>query len=274
MKTLTANISHAKAVAAIVLCSTFALTGCQPKEPGEGLVKYVKAKTFTLEDQIWLEAQIGLNPGNLTLPPLDLPIFDPNDPSHHFGRISIRQIVDGGSELAVAVNLTEATGIPGLAARLPNGQPIPFVGLENSIGIGIPVSRGSVVYVVVGEGIAMLGAAIGIKELDEIGSGLCPASLFFPFSFENPPITVSAGTYFGCEPSTSGLGVFVDLAGVFEGLSAKDAEAIGFSRAGVAAQVASDAGVMEVKPASRSVERRLHYRLWKLNQTRKTLHYQ
>jgi hypothetical protein len=187
--------------------------GCGKQGQG-GLAKSVQIRTYTQDGDIWGEVVANFETGGLTFPALTLPIFDPKVPGVSYGTVSFRPILSGGTELVVAVNISDIANVQNVMTTLPNGTPIPVGGLSQCTTVGLPVGgTKTIVYVALGEGCAMVGVALAIKELDNVGQHVGLPLNFFPaFDFGNG-VRGIAGVFTGTTSGSSGIALFVDFAG-------------------------------------------------------------
>jgi hypothetical protein len=212
MTMLKSKWTRSLTVAALLVTSGTLAVGCG-KQQG-GLAKNVQIRTYTQDGDIWGEMIATFETGGLSFPALSLPIFDPKHPGVSYGTVSFRPILSGGTELVIAVNISDVANVQNVITTLPNGTPIPVGGLGMCSTIGLPVGgTKTIVYVALGEGCAMVGVALAIKELDNIGQHVGLPLNFFPaFDFGNG-VRGIAGIFTGTTSGSSGIAIFVDFAG-------------------------------------------------------------
>lgn len=176
-------------------------------------------------DQI-AEVFLELSTGQTVYPDIELPIFDPTNPSVNYGSVKIHPKSAGVAEVRVGVNLTTTAQLPNGDPVLPNGSPIPVVGAQNGRVISIPVPNTRfVIYVAANvyistpgvAPVAMIGAALPFTQFDPIGQA-GPTNLFLTFNLPQG-ILGTAGVFGGPVSGTSGIGLFVDVSGLIQDLA-------------------------------------------------------
>ncbi len=258
----------------VVICGTLA-TGCGGGS-GFNLVKGANVVTETVNGEARVRLDVVLNTKSIRLPSFSVPIVNPKKPGNKsYGTLSLRPNAGGGGIITVDVNLTAATNDKVLDGRLPNGSLIP-IGVGGAEVLGFQVrGSGSKVYVALANGIAMIGTAITIKEIDRLGSIVGGANLFPQFSSNK--IRGVAGIFTSSTAGQSGIGVFADFGALLKqtktngvlmaqmsGLSSYDAAPSMLTQA---AQV-SRMSVVSKKP-SRSKEKKMNRWLYRLNKDHK-----
>lgn len=193
---------------ALLSCLSLASVGCG-KNSESGILKNVQGSTYILDEDAYVELSMVFNLGNATLPSLDLPVFDPRNPSLEYGRVRMRPMLDGQSEVALAVNVTEAARINAGSCRMANGTDLPIGGIPADACVAIEVTRDIRIYVALARGVAMVGFGAAIKEMDQAGSKVGTMNLFIPFEFQK--VRGSAGTFLSKNKGQSGLAAFVDI---------------------------------------------------------------
>lgn len=200
---------HSASFAAfLMIAATGALTtGCGKN--GAQLVKDVRLTSFERDDGAYVEVRALVETLNLDFGG-QVPIFDPRRPGVSYGWVGLSpSVTESGSDLFLAVNLTLAQQGTSVDGRfLPNGAFIP-VSTGSVPVFGLRAGSNSLVYVALGEGVAMLGTAVTLREFDSIGKTLPGLNLFPGFDLGNG-IRGLAGIFTGMQPMQSGLAFFVD----------------------------------------------------------------
>src|SRR4051812_359842 len=93
-------------------------------------VKDVQLKTYQQDGASFGEVKAQLDTGSIQLPIFTLPIFDPRNPAVTYGSVGTKFMLNGYTELAIDVNLTEVAQVSGGNAYLPNGAALPIGGLD------------------------------------------------------------------------------------------------------------------------------------------------
>ncbi|OFZ56710.1 MAG: hypothetical protein A2428_05665 [Bdellovibrionales bacterium RIFOXYC1_FULL_54_43] len=244
--------------------------GCGQNNSQNNLVKDVQLRTFEQNGASYVEVASLFNTGATQLASFELPIFNPEKPSEVYGRIAVRQVLTGnatGFELGLAVNLTEVAHLNLVDKYLPNGTPIPVGGLGNTPVIGVPVGgSGARIYVAYGPNVALIGAALPIREFD--GMTDAPVNVFPMFEF-GEGVRGIAGIFTGTEKKQSGIALFVDA-----GPALNPAPITSKLLAGDGAVRAPAASALKFKsiraPSDETYQ--VNYRLYKLNKKRAVLH--
>src|SRR5207245_1992048 len=93
-------------------------TGCGSASSGGSMLTGISMKTTTdAAGDIFADASIHLDTGNLTLVSVDLPIINPQHPEKVYGRVALSSdIVNGGSQLDLQVNLSQFIHVGGTGA--------------------------------------------------------------------------------------------------------------------------------------------------------------
>lgn len=214
-------------VLVLLMGGSLGLVGC-----GNGKVKVtgVDVEVSDVEGDAFAAVDIDIeNEGNFRLPAFDLPIIDPKNPGEIYGTLSSKVLAgNAGNQVGVSVNLTKALRVPLGDPSLPNGADLPIAGLEDAALIRLPVAMSrSEVYIAIGNGVAVVGATLSIKEFDRL-SQYTPGLNIFPYFCFDFNVCASAGVYLGEEEGKSGIGLFVDASQVVynEALALGDDELI------------------------------------------------
>lgn len=188
------------------------LTGCGKFVTG------ASAKTYLENGDQYAQADLDLATQGLKLS-FDLPIPNPKNPLDPIGRVGMKPIFSpsGGTQLEIAVNLTEAAHLPDVTeGTLPNGRELPIALKPGQTVLTLPIpGLHSVAYVGIGDRFALLGTALILREFDSIAQFLGGTNLFLPFEGQNG-IRGVAGVFTSPSPSQSGLAVFVDISSVLK----------------------------------------------------------
>lgn len=189
----------------IILFSTmFALVGCG--NSGKKLVSDVGVQTVDENQNKYVITDFRLDIGNLELPEWVLPL-----PSDYGNFRSYRK--NDGNYLALDLNVTSILNLPGSIATLPNGQVVPMnVGGSGIIELPISQINGKA-YLAVAEGVAMVGVAVVIKQLDDLDVGRAGV---FP-TFKLGKVDVMAGVFTSDADQSSGIAIFANVAGFWNG---------------------------------------------------------
>lgn len=198
-----------------IFIASFSIIACGD-QAANSIVSGATVVTETQDGNAQVRLDLMLNTRNIRLPAFSLPILDPNQISGAaLGTVSLRpSFSGGGGMLSVSVNLTRALNERPFNDRLPNGNPLPIsVNGAEILGFDIKDSP-SKVYVALAPGVAMLGVAITLKELDSLGRSVGGANLF-P-SFQSGEIRGVAGIYTSSFSNQSGIGIFTDFGKLLE----------------------------------------------------------
>jgi len=241
-----------------------------------GLLKGVAIESYEESSQTYLELTTQLNTGGGTFSAIDLGIYNPNDQTQQLGKLGIHPILSGGVEVVVAVNMTLALQTSsGSTNTLPNGALIPIGGLGSTQVIGLPLGSGAgMIYLAYGEGVAMLGYALTIKEFNSIGATIGSANIFPAFDFGNG-ITGIAGIFTSFEKNKSGIALFVDASSALSGtqsLATKLSSSVQSVR-GFGAQDKPANNLKFYTPAvDEDAQNTINYSLYRISKKRMTLH--
>ncbi len=196
------------AAVATVFATSLLTTAC-----GSGsIIQDVKVRAYTEGEELYGELKAQIQSGQLQIPSFTLPILDPRDPSQVLGSIGTRPVLGGGSELELDVNVSRAAKLQGADGRtLPNGIAIP-IGVPGDVPVvGLSAGSRSRVYLAFGEGVAMLGVAVTIREFDGIVQKVpIPLNLFPKFKTKEG-IEGVAGIFTSPVPGESGIAIFADV---------------------------------------------------------------
>lgn len=257
----------------MISAAALSISGCGKNSEGEKLVQNVTVSAYQQETDVYLEIKALVNTGNMQLVGFELPIFDFHNPSMVYGKVAVRLPLSGtGTEIALAVNLTDVAGLQTVDSLLPNGTPLPVGGLGNVPVLAIPIGGGSKVYFALGRDVAMAGVAINIREFDGLGAGgELPINIFPQFKFANGVVGI-AGIYTSPTPGKNGLALFVDAGNALDGLMNKSTSKL-TALNGVELRGSSYRSTLRFNSVMPSVEDKasVNYKLYKLNKKRTRL---
>lgn len=243
--------------------SLMTLSGCGSKGVG-GMVAGMAFKTYLQDGNLWAEAKVGLDIGNMVLAGIDVPITSPRDPSQILGHVAIRSNWGKSSELFVTANLSAIYEVSPVDNVLPNGTAIPVTGFE-STGVALPVGKnGGRLYLGLGDGVSMLGFALPFKELEKTGQYVPGLNIFNGFA--SGGVDGVVGLFFGASAGQSGLGLFIRIPGSATSSLAK----LSFKASSV--RSVSQVQFLEVQP-SKKQRNKLYWKLNELNNRGTQLHF-
>lgn len=208
------NRARTRYVLAFVSMIVFAvaLVGC-----GKifNFVKNATFKTIEQDGDTFAEMTTILDIGNFEFPVVNLPIYDRKNPENELGLLSLKPALGGGSELGVSVNLSQALKIQSEeSALLPNGKALPIGGIASLNVISLGIAKNSRLYVAAGNGAAMLGVALVVKQFDGIATRI-PLSLnLFPSFKSGKKLRGVAGMFTSPNTGENGIGMFLDASRV------------------------------------------------------------
>jgi hypothetical protein len=191
-----------------LICS-LGLTACN--KANTGIVNDIKLRLFQdpQSNDTMVEMTTDLMTGNLVFSNMTIPIVDPKNPAREYGTITMQKDLNGKNLLVLTADLTAMrNGQPVDGRLLPNGSPIPVGGLDYVV--AFPAGKKSLVYLGAQSNLVMLGLAVVIPQMDKIGATLPGASLFFDLPTQSK-VRGLAGTFFGAQASTTGIGVFASV---------------------------------------------------------------
>lgn len=237
-----------------------------------GIVKNVKVekRVDPSNQDLMLDIISDVDVGSLIFQNITIGIGDPDKPLERYGTVTLRRTLDGKNQLVLSTNMTQLTGVNLLPdGRLPNGNPVPVFGSQTMTSIAI--SRAGKLYLDIGSGRTILGAAVGLKELKEVGKYIPGIDIFFEIP-RNDKVSGVAGIFTGVGERDNGLAIFVDVTEVLGNLANGQVLAASLKED---APTAKEAGI-EIKANDKFLNTRkgkdLAKRLYKLSQQRKTLH--
>lgn len=196
------------------LSLTLGLTGCG-KNGTNQYVKAIYVETTIADSDNWVSLNSTLNVANLVFPSLSLPIIDPRDPGNPYGTFELSPIMGStDNSLKVSLNLSKVSGLPGAGIpTLPNGNSLPMRAPAGVDLIELDIKQiKSKIYIALGQGVAVLGVAVAVKEFDILNRYLPGVNLFMGFNIQG--VIGNAGLFTGEETETSGIGLFVDFSSI------------------------------------------------------------
>jgi hypothetical protein len=178
---------------------------------GRSFVNSAELTAYTEAEQIYTELGLNLDTGSVQLPSLVFPVVNPRNSAEQIGKISLLKMLDRGSRLGIALNLSKVAQIQGSdGSMLPNGDRIPLTLPEGTSAVSFPVAGSNIrAYLALGPHVAVFGAALPIREFLELGQIFGQISVFPSFSFGK--FTGVAGLFLGPTTGTNGFAVFTDL---------------------------------------------------------------
>lgn len=197
-----------------LVCMSLTLGSCGNKSPNS-FIRDVSWESTLVEDDLWLKFSTQFNLGALTFTSVQLPIYNPQNPSEMFGAVTFRPTLDGYSEVETSVNLSACTDVSAGVASLPNGRELPIAGLSTVKMYQLNIdSIHSRMYLGLNNSTMLFGFAISIQEFDQLSKSVGGMLNFFP-GFQIKGLRGMLGFYTGVESFTSGLAFFVDLSQLF-----------------------------------------------------------
>lgn len=204
-----------------LLCAALGLlglTGCGKKD---NWLKGINLNTAEQGDDVIVSVKAYLETGEIPLPGIDLPIYNPQNPDVVWGRLAIRpQVGTQNSEIELSGNIQNIPGTsncPGGKDTLPNGLKIP-VSVNPASLVCFTVAKSKALVFVASDLSAktlMLGTAIPIKQFDDLVEDLPDANAFLKFSIKG--IKGNFGAFSGTQSGQNGLALFVDASRVLGG---------------------------------------------------------
>lgn len=156
----------------------------------------------------WVTLNTQLNMGALIFPGLLIPVSNPKFPSEMIGKVQLQRSLDGKNILSVSANISEFEKIHLEQDNLlPNGYPIPVVGLTSVVAARF--NSNSKIYLGGSEQSLMFGISLAIPLFDNIGKYLVGINLFLPLPAESK-IEGLGGVFTG-GLGQNGLGLFVKV---------------------------------------------------------------
>jgi hypothetical protein len=181
----------------------------------EKLVLDASLRTLTEGTRNYLQLQALVDTGNMTVPGGEIPIQHPHVPGVVLGTVSLYPATKAQtSQITLKLDLDETFYEMGADGRtLPNGALIPVDRLGNATPIGFKAGKYSRAYVALGDNVAMVGAALVIKEFDNFSDDLPYINVFPEFKFGR--VRGTAGIFTGAQTLQSGVAIFVDAGQIF-----------------------------------------------------------
>ncbi len=199
--------SSQKSFIALIIIS-FTLVSCGGNG---GYVQNVQVSSEVDNSEVLVSVSAELQIGNISLSNLTLPIIVPRT-GREIGLISMYRDIEGRNKFEVELNVSAIASVEAIVAQLPNGNVLPLI-RENSV-IVIPIKDKANVYLAFSDGVAAIGATVGISGLDSLGRSVGETSIF-P-NFNAGQVLGSAGIYTSRTAGKNGFGLFVDISSVID----------------------------------------------------------
>lgn len=151
----------------IVFSCIALLASCGGRDPSKRIVKdiYAKASLEGENQDIWLSVSTTFDFGKMGMTAIQIPIVEPLRPEIEYGKIEFLPTLDGYNQIKIGINLTQAAGVPGGYASLPNGDDLPIGGLDDVEVIELAIKDiNSKIYIALDRNATLFGFAISIKE--------------------------------------------------------------------------------------------------------------
>lgn len=206
-----------RVVALNTVCVLLALfTSCQTNvKPVNTIVKNVNmTSTADTNGDVWLSLSAQFDLGPMYLTSIDLPIVDPYVPGIKYGEIFFNPTMQGNfNQIKLSVNLSHAAKVPGGFATLPNGNPLPIGGIDQTKIVQLKIDQiNARIYLALDHNLTFVGFAISIEQFDVVAKYVGGANIFLGLNING--VVGTAGLYTGSNTLQSGLGFFVDLSSV------------------------------------------------------------
>jgi hypothetical protein len=172
---------------------------------GKEWVTDINVETATQDDQAWVVTDFQVDLGQTTLPFFMLPL--PSD----FGNLRMWRL-NGENYIGLDLNLTSILKLPSGYATLPNGHQVP-VG-SNDLGI-IEIEIDQIngkVYIAKAEGMTLVGVAVSIEQLDDLGAG----TIGVYANFKLAGFDITAGVYTSEEDGKNGIAIFANIGSLWD----------------------------------------------------------
>jgi len=204
-------------LALMTVAASALLVSCGQNPSQVQIVKDLSFVTSTnANNEVILSLDVELELGNMALPSLEVPVMHPQN-GQQLGTVSLLATMNGTNELGLDINLTSASAgsINNGNANLPNNRPIPVGGIDQSKVLAFPVGQtGIKIYLALAPGMALVGVAVPITQLDSLGKSLGGLNIFPTFNIEG--VQGIAGLFTGQKPGQSGLALFADFSKVID----------------------------------------------------------
>lgn len=179
-------------------------------------VKDATIRSYPKNNDIYAEISAYLDTGAMSLPAIQLPIFNPQQSFNELGLFSLRPSFASGisTELSIAINLTEVARLNRAGqALLPNGNPLPVAGYSSQSVLQFSVGgKSTQVYVSIdsSKGQGLIGVAVPIRQFDQLGQYAPGVNLFPTFTLGNG-VRGSFGIFTGLSSGQNGFALFLDM---------------------------------------------------------------
>lgn len=188
-----------------LLLLSFSFLACGKNNQYQQVVTDIEVETRVQDDGQYVLSNFELNLGRAQLPFLHL------DMPENYGFLRLYSM-NGMNYLMVDINMSEVLKLPAGEATLPNGRPVPVDGAGVGI-IEIPLNGvNGKVYVSHKDGMMLVGFALAIRQLDDIGSDFGTGGLFPTFTIKGVQIT--AGIFTSEVEGQTGVAAFANLGDV------------------------------------------------------------
>jgi len=215
------NLRSQKSLVVLSLATvllTSACTSSSGTSTVSQVVTNVSVKTYTQSGDEWAQVTAVLNTNAYQVAAVNVPVTNPT--THvEYAQLTIVPTLCSGTctantaDLTVAIDISAATKMAGTNPELPNGTPLPVGGLTNATTVVIPIAKTNAqLYFSFGPGVAMLGTTVSFSAMNSVGTYVPGVDIFAPIPAG--PVNIIAGIYAGSAPSTTGVGLFVDLSSV------------------------------------------------------------
>lgn len=197
----------------VTTCALF-LGACGKNGGVKNWLKSVNLSSEEVNNDNFVTVSARLDTQNITMPSINLPLTNPNDPSQEWGRVAIVPTMGTSlSDIVVTVNITQISGqstCPLGAGKLPNNLDIPVAtDATKLICLAIDGSK-ALVYLMldINANKLMIGTAIPIQEFDTLKDKLPNVNTFTQFKFTS--ISGAFGIFTGIADGQNGAAIFVD----------------------------------------------------------------
>ncbi len=171
-------------------------------------------KTLTDGTADYVQLKALLDTGNMRVGgEVDIP--HPSVPGVSIGTVGLFPTTTPQvSELTLKLNLDETFyGMGADGTTLPNGAPIPVDNLGDAYPVAFKAGKHSRAYLALNDRVAMIGAALVIKEFDGFADRVPYVNVFPTFNLGK--VVGTAGVFTSAEQFQSGVAIFVDAGAIF-----------------------------------------------------------
>jgi hypothetical protein len=236
-----------------------------------GYVSNVQVSSEIDNSEVLVSLSAELKIGNISLSDVTLPIIVPRT-GREIGTVSMYKNMEGKNKFEVELNVSAIANVEAVAARLPNGNVLPLI-RDNNV-IVIPIQNKANIYLAFSDGVAAIGATVGIRGLDSLGRSVGETSIFPGFSAGQ--VLGSAGIYTSRTAGQNGFGLFMDISSVIDtsNLLAQPTTSFASLRSSKSSSIASSPKLVldyNSISTSRSKKRKIDKKLYRLHRNRATL---